>query len=164
MPLGGATRLRSSCYSQTVKQLPFLVLLSTYQSVVSLTVIFSDSWKVDSRAQKSQITFHLEGILDPWLLVKQGSRSSGSAIQPIVWSPGQSGVPAHAQDIPKASKMRAKAIPSSWNRAQKACHVASKASKASKQDQQSNHRIIEASKHRIIEFKGPAAGGEALQI
>ena len=42
-PLGGATRLRSSFYSQTVKQLPFLVLLSTYQSVVSLTVIFSNS-------------------------------------------------------------------------------------------------------------------------
>ena len=38
-PLGGATRLRRSCYSQTIKQLPFLVLLSTFHSVVSLTVV-----------------------------------------------------------------------------------------------------------------------------
>ena len=81
-PLGGATRLRRDFYSQTVKQLPFLVLLSTYQSVVSLTVIFSDSWKVVSRAPNQQITLHFGRYLDPWIPVKQCSRPGGSIVLP----------------------------------------------------------------------------------
>ena len=55
------------------------------------------------------ITTHLGGYLDPWIRVKQCSRSSRNAIQPILRSPGHSGTQAMPRISPKASKMSSKA-------------------------------------------------------
>ena len=76
---------------------------------------------IDSTAQKDQITTNLGRPLDPWIPVKQCSRSDGSAIQPILPSPGQSGTQAKPLAFPRASDMRSKASPTTQNGPQKAC-------------------------------------------
>ena len=96
----GATRLRRSIYSQTVNQLPTWILVLAYQAFAGLTVILSDSYWVDGKVQKRQVTPNFDR-----------SESLGlNAIQPILClkAPKE---PGHAQDVSKASEMRSKAIP-----------------------------------------------------
>ena len=61
----GATRLRRGCHSQSIKQRPFLVSLSSYQSLVTLTVILSGSCQltVGRKSHKTPSTW--SGSLDP---------------------------------------------------------------------------------------------------
>ena len=61
----GATRLRGSFYSQAIEKLPFLVLLSAYQSVLGSYCHLISQLLVDSRAHKHQITSHFGCPLDP---------------------------------------------------------------------------------------------------
>ena len=75
----------------------------------------------DSKAQRCTFTLNFGRPLDPWIPVKRCCRPDGSAIQPILAVPGPVRDPAHAQDNPKASQMRSKAITSSQNGPQKAC-------------------------------------------
>ena len=72
---------------------------------------------VGPRTGKS--TLHLGHPLDPWIPVKQCSRPDGSAIQPILASPGQSRSQAQPLASSRASNMRSKATPSSHNGPQK---------------------------------------------
>ena len=77
-----------------------------------------DMYTVRPKSDKS--TFHFGRYLDPWIPVKQCSRPDGSAIQPILASPGQSGTQPKPLASPRASNMRSKATPSSQNGSQKA--------------------------------------------
>ena len=77
--------------------------------------------------------------MDPWILVKQCSRSDGRAIQPILASPGQSGTQGH----PQQPKWTSKGMPSTlqWH---------------TNGQQLAIHRIIETSYHRTLSL---GAGG-----
>ena len=70
--------------------------------------------------RSGKFTTHLGHALDPWIQAKQCSRPDGSAIQPILASPGQSGFQAQPLASPRASNIRSKATPSSQNGHQKA--------------------------------------------
>ena len=76
-------------------------------------------YTVRPKSNKSTPTFGR--ALDPWIPVKQCSRPDGSAIQPILVSPGQSGTQAKPLASPRASNMRSKATFSSLKGPQKAC-------------------------------------------
>ena len=62
-PLGGATRLQSSCYGQTITDCLTVILSINCWSCIHRI----NQFLVDSRAPKRQISTHLEWIVDPWL-------------------------------------------------------------------------------------------------
>ena len=84
-----------------------------------MLIAYIEQYTVWPRNLKS--TLHFGRPLDPWIPVKQCSRPDGSAIQPILASPGQSETQAKPLASPRASNMRSKATPGSQNGPQKAC-------------------------------------------
>ena len=108
-PLGGATRLRSALSSQTVTFLSLIISLSvsceSYCHLISQLLVDSEAPK----PQNHHPLWPLPGSLDPTKTLLPHEPHCNPAHSEV---PGPVRDPGHAQDIPKASKMRSKAIPS----------------------------------------------------
>ena len=110
--------------------------------------------------EKAKSTTHFGCPLDPWILVKQCSRSGGSAIQPILASPGHPGTQAMPTISPRPPKGDPKPSPAAKMDPKRHALEPPMADKWSAVSNPSKHRIVVSSNP---EFRGRRQGAKPFR-